>query len=74
MPFSKSLKAWYFSAKVLIAKFLLTAMLKQGKNTVKKYKHCSNIPFQQKIEITSEKKFKGLNNWFEIVKVRDNGV
>ena len=30
--------------------------------------------FEQKFEITSEKQFKGPNNWFEIVKVRDNGV
>jgi len=37
---------------------------------------CSNIlqRFEQKFEITSEKQFKGPNNWFEIVKVRDNGV
>ena len=77
MPFSKSLKAWHFSAKVLTANFLLTAMLKQQKNVVKKYNHCSNIPiqkFEQKFKITSKKQFKRLNNWFEIVKVRDNGV
>ena len=30
--------------------------------------------YERKFEIPSEKQFKRPNNWFEIVKVRDNGV
>ena len=51
-PFFKSLKTWHFSAKVLTANFILTAMLKQRKNAVKKIqtlsKH-SNLNIQTKV-------------------------
>ena len=43
-------------------------------SSFKPYIGIHQFKFERKFGITSGKQFKGLNNWFDKVKLRDNGV